>query len=124
LNTAIDYDKELVKDIAEFTHDPLGYVLYAFPWGQGTLKDKYPDDWQIDILKAVGKGLLTINDAVQIAVASGHDIGKAQPKSLMFYTPSGLRRWGDLKVGDEVFGSDGRPTKIIAIHERGIKEVY
>src|SRR5574343_724591 len=77
LNTAIDYDKELVKDIAEFTHDPLGYVLYAFPWGQGTLKDKYPDDWQIDILKAVGKGLLTINDAVQIAVASGHDIGKS-----------------------------------------------
>jgi len=77
MNTAIDYDKELVKDIAEFTHDPLGYVLYAFPWGEGELKDEYPDDWQIDILKAVGDGLLTVGEAIQIAVASGHDIGKS-----------------------------------------------
>jgi len=77
LNTAIDYEKELVKDIAGFTHDPYGFVLYAFPWGSGSLKDKSPDQWQIDILKAVGKGLLTIDEAVQIAVASGHDIGKS-----------------------------------------------
>lgn len=119
-----DSEFELIEDIASFAHDPLGYVLYAFPWGSGELIEKYPDKWQVDLLKAVGDGLMTVNQAVQVAIASGHDIGKAQPKSLMFYTPSGLRRWGDLKVGDEVFGSDGRPTKIIAIHERGIKEVY
>jgi len=76
MNTAIDYEKELISDIAGFTHDPLGFVLYAFPWGQGSLKDKYPDDWQIDILKAVGNGLLTIDEAIQIAIASGNDIGK------------------------------------------------
>jgi len=68
---------DLIDDIASFTHDPLGYVLYAFPWGSGELKDKYPDDWQIDLLKAVGSGLLTVNQAIQVAVASGHDIGKS-----------------------------------------------
>jgi hypothetical protein len=77
MNTAIDYEKELVKDIAGFTHDPLGYVLYAFPWGEGTLKDKYPDDWQIEALKAVGDGIISVNQAIQIARASGHDIGKS-----------------------------------------------
>ncbi len=30
-------------------------------------------------------------------------------------TPSGVRRHGDLKVGDEVFGSDGLPAKVVAI---------
>ena len=54
MNTAVDYEKQLVNDIAGFQHDPLGYVLYAFPWGEGVLKDKYPDDWQIEALNAVG----------------------------------------------------------------------
>jgi hypothetical protein len=24
----------LAEDIAGFTHDPLGYAVYAFPWGE------------------------------------------------------------------------------------------
>ena len=30
-------------------------------------------------------------------------------------TPDGVRRHGDLKVGDQVFGSDGLPAKVVAI---------
>ncbi len=26
-------DEQLIEDIASFTHDPLGYAHYAFPWG-------------------------------------------------------------------------------------------
>lgn len=76
MNAAIDYEKQLVDDIAGFTHDPYGFVKFAFPWGSGVLKDKWPEKWQIDILKEVGKGL-GINQVIQIAVASGHDIGKS-----------------------------------------------
>lgn len=73
-----DPEIELVNDIAHFTHDPLGYVLYAFPWGSGPLASHDgPDDWQRDILSAIGAGLLTIEQAIRIAVASGHDIGKS-----------------------------------------------
>lgn len=31
-------------------------------------------------------------------------------------TPSGWRRYGDLRVGDEVFGVDGRPTVVEQVH--------
>jgi len=68
---------DLIEDIAGFTHDPLGYVMYAFPWGSGELKDKYPDQWQLDVLKDVGAGLATIDQVIQMATASGHDIGKS-----------------------------------------------
>jgi hypothetical protein len=27
----------LAKDIAGFTHDPLGHAMYAYPWGSGVL---------------------------------------------------------------------------------------
>ena len=30
-------EQRLVEDIAGFTHDPLGFVLYAFDWGHGEL---------------------------------------------------------------------------------------
>jgi len=30
-DVAISPEEQLVEDIASFTHDPLGYALYAFP---------------------------------------------------------------------------------------------
>src|ERR1035437_7797181 len=68
---------DLINDIARFEHDPYGFVIYAFPWGEGALADQVIEDWQADILKDIGKGLLTVNEAIQIAVASGHGIGKS-----------------------------------------------
>ncbi len=69
----------LEEDIVAFAHDPLGFVLYAFPWGEpGELADKTgPDAWQRDILESIGKSLDKSFDAVRTAVASGHGIGKS-----------------------------------------------
>lgn len=33
-DTALSPEEQLIEDIAGFTHDPLGYALYAFPWGE------------------------------------------------------------------------------------------
>lgn len=55
---------------------------------------------------------------------AGNGLGKAHPKSMMFHTPDGFRRWGDIQTGDFVFGSDGRPTKVLAVHERGLRQTY
>lgn len=53
-------------------------MLGAFPWGDGALsKFSGPEPWQIDILQAVESGLITTAQAVQLAVASGHGIGKS-----------------------------------------------
>lgn len=67
----------LEEAIASFYDDPLGYVYFAFPWGQGELAGHDgPDHWQIDVLTTIGEQCLTLDHALQIAVASGHGVGK------------------------------------------------
>lgn len=74
----------LVEDIAGFTHDPLGYVLYNYPWGvPGTeLANKTgPRQWQRDVLDSIGEqlraGAADLGEVIREAVASGHGIGKS-----------------------------------------------
>ncbi len=43
---------------------------------------------------------------------------------MMLYTPDGLRRWGDLRVGDLVFAQDGSPTRITRVHDNGVVPLY
>lgn len=50
--------------------------------------------------------------------------GKGHPLHTSVLTPDGEREWGELKVGDYVFGSDGEPTKVTAIHDRGVLPTY
>lgn len=86
--TTLDYEQQLIDDIASFATDPLGYILYAFPWGEpGTPLEDYdgPEDWQKEILEKVGNKLRTggINAAdamawvIQVALSSGHGCGKS-----------------------------------------------
>jgi hypothetical protein len=72
-------EEELLELAASCEKDPLRFVRMFFPWGEeGELKDfDGPDRWQVNILTAVRDGLLTLQEAIQIAVASGHGIGKS-----------------------------------------------
>lgn len=66
----------IVEDIASFYDDPYGYVLYAFPWGDGGS----PDAWQRETLESIGRRLRSGGDAgdcIREAVASGHGVGKS-----------------------------------------------
>lgn len=78
---APDAELQLIEDIASFTHDPLGYALYAFPWGEGELAAyDGPRDWQAETMKTIGDHLSnpkTRHQPLQIAIASGHGIGKS-----------------------------------------------
>ena len=70
-------DALIADDIARFEFDPLGYVNYVFDWGHGELAgEDGPDQWQADLLNEIGEALRTSETAVQIAIASGHGIGK------------------------------------------------
>lgn len=73
-----DVEEMLINDMGSFTNDPLGWVMYSFDWGQGELAEfDGPEDWQRDLLKRVGDGLIDYQDAIREAVASGHGIGKS-----------------------------------------------
>lgn len=77
-----DLEQELIEIITSFRHDPLSFVLYAFPWGsEGTelAGETGPRQWQIDQLKLIGAKLKSGDSegAIRIATASGHGIGKS-----------------------------------------------
>ncbi len=78
--TKRNLEAELQEHIAGFVYDPLGFVLFAFPWGEpGELKDETgPDEWQTQVLHDIGRELEAGSTlgALLIAVRSGHGIGK------------------------------------------------
>ncbi len=51
-------------------------------------------------------------------------LGKAEPLDAKILTPTSWVNMGDLKIGDEVIGKNGKPTKIIGIFPQGTKEVF
>jgi hypothetical protein len=77
----IDLEQELVNDIADFQHDPLGYVHYSYPWGEGELSDSQgPRKWQAEVFEHIGAHLQNPDTRCQpcrVAVCSGHGIGKS-----------------------------------------------
>lgn len=58
------------------------------------------------------------------AVAAFTKVGKAQPLTARVATPAGWTTMGELSVGDEILGADGLTQKVIAVHERGLREVW
>lgn len=74
-------EDQLVSDIALYTHDPEGFVDYAYDWGEGELADvSGPREWQRDTLADIGAHLQNPETRFQplmIAVSSGHGIGKS-----------------------------------------------
>jgi hypothetical protein len=84
--TVADFDTALHREIGAFRFDPLGFVMYAFPWGiPGTplAGESGPEEWQRDVLIKLGNGLIdrrfgvVESEAVRVAIASGHGIGKS-----------------------------------------------
>ncbi len=70
-----------IQAVAEYEHDPLGFVCDGYRWGEGELKGYAgPREWQRDILSVIGGHLQdpkTRHKPLRIAVASGHGIGKS-----------------------------------------------
>ncbi len=50
--------------------------------------------------------------------------GRAQPIHTKVLTPAGFRPIGELRVGDQVIGSDGHPTEVLGVYPQGFREIY
>lgn len=84
-----DVSDELIERLAEFELDPLGFVLWAFPWGEaGTpLADEQLEDWQYELLDSIGQKLrsgIALQDTldgvippVRMSRSTGHGVGKS-----------------------------------------------
>jgi hypothetical protein len=85
-SAALPYETLLHEEVAKYYADPLGFVLFAYPWGEpGPLEQEPgPDTWQREHLTAIGEavkanGFDGVNAvaAIRSAVSSGHGIGKS-----------------------------------------------
>jgi hypothetical protein len=75
-----------MERIPTYFNDPLGFVVYNYPWGQaGTMlaQDPGPDEWQRTVLKHIGDELVkgqsmakALRTAIRVAAATGHGVGK------------------------------------------------
>ncbi|MEQ9887623.1 terminase [Pectobacterium zantedeschiae] len=94
--------EQLIEDIANFTHDPYSFALYAFPWGEeGTELEHHagPREWQEWLFKEIRDHLQnpkTRHQPLMLAVASGHGIGKSAGISML--TNWGMATCEDCKV--------------------------
>jgi len=71
--------------------------------------------------KAMGYGMLP---GQVLTIMSRTGSGKGHPLDTRVVTPNGVRYWGDLKEGDYIYGSQGQPTQITNIYDRGILPTY
>jgi hypothetical protein len=86
MNPKLSPDSRLAEEISAFYADPLGFVRFAFPWGEpGQLEQSTgPDTWQTAVLEEIGAEVrkrkfdgFTAVEPIREAIASGHGIGKS-----------------------------------------------
>lgn len=84
--TAQSVELELADWVASCYHDPLRFVIGAYPWGEPGPLERHegPDAWQVAFLRDLGAqvtaaafdGLQAVSP-VRRAISSGHGIGKS-----------------------------------------------
>ena len=81
-----ELEVQLIQDMASFSKDPYGFVMYSFEWGKGELaKFDGPDEWAKELFQEISiklqNGDMSVQDAVNkvilAAISSGHGIGKS-----------------------------------------------
>ena len=79
-----DSSERLSDRLGRYRFDPLGFVQAVFPWdqpGSALEGESGPEPWQCQVLEKLGRGLRARDkspgEAVRLAVASGHGIGKS-----------------------------------------------
>jgi superfamily II DNA or RNA helicase len=77
-------------------------------------------DYQADALNSIETAFESHRSALAV-LATG--MGKAQPLHSKVLTPSGFVFMGDIRVGDLVIGSDGKPTAVLGVYPQGTKNV-
>lgn len=77
-----------------------------------------PHDWQVSVMDAM------LPAHTKVALRTCNESGKPQPSDMVVPTPFGMKRFGDLVVGDWLFNRHGGPCKVTAVFEKGMRDIY
>lgn len=88
-------------------------------------------DWDFDVKLATGSllgyqkaGVKYLDLTGRALLGDDMGLGKSQINSANILTPSGWKKMGDIRVGDKVFGSDGKPHNVTGVFPQGKKDIY
>lgn len=85
------YEEELLEELGSYADDPLGFVLWAFPWGEENTelaRYKEPHPWQMDYFEQLGDNLRK-GEPVLNAASSGHGTGKSAKMGMVSWWAMG-----------------------------------
>lgn len=63
------------------------------------------------------------NETIEVAPLA-YMRGRAQPLNSIIQTPYGKKHMGDIKIGDEILGSNGKITFVTGVFPQGKKDIY
>jgi hypothetical protein len=97
--------------MGQYKSDPLGFVLFAFPWGKASLAgDDGPDTWQAEFLEDIGRQVRQRNFdghtpvmPIRMTTASGHGIGKSVLVAWLFWWIISTRPESQITVSANTF---------------------
>jgi hypothetical protein len=106
-NEALAWKKELEDNFAKYEPEVLKYLKPDIKL--------YPHQVvAIMFLKKVINGLLSLEMG----------LGKMNPLYSKLLTPNGWITMGEVKLGDQIIGSNGKPTTVIGVFPQGKKDIY
>ena len=80
IDSRADTEERALALARRYRKDPLGFVLWAFPWGQPETplaRFAGPEPWQTRLLAEMRDDLVAGRAPLRFAVASGHGVGKS-----------------------------------------------
>ncbi len=69
-------------------------------------------------------GSIFLDKVINALISHEMGLGKCNPIDSKLLTADGWIRMGDVKIGDYVIGSDGKPTKVLGVFPQGKKDIY
>jgi hypothetical protein len=118
-NKKINLD-DLSKDVIDEIKKNQTIIL-EFPNFGGVKVEVTKQEEQIPFFYDILDDVLAGNNVYLIG---GAGLGKAQPLTSKILSNNGWITFADVKVGDKVFGEDGKLYEINGVYDRGVKPTY
>lgn len=110
--TPQDHMRELLLEREAFKREARRW----FPAFLNYTQPSYDRQWFHELIATKCQNLLTGNlDKSKLMIFVPPQHGKQLADSTLVPTPQGMRRHGDIRPGDIVFGRDGRPVRVTAV---------
>ena len=109
------------KELEEYTKCKLDIHYFVNNYCQIKLEDGTIGPMK---LRSYQKDIIDLFQNKRSILMASRQTGKAQDLDSVVWDDNGRKRFGDLNIGDEIYGDDGELTNVIGIYPKGKKDIY